>query len=720
MLSRKSRVQRRHRLAIESLEGRAVPAAFGVPWSDPSHLTSSFVPDGTPIAGHTSSLFQTLGAVQPSNVWQGEVLRAFQTWAVNANINIGLVSDGGQPLGTAGASQHDPRFGDIRIGAQPMAASALSISVPNDPAVSSTLTGDVLINTADNFSNLDLFSVMLHEAGHVFGIGDSSDPSSPMYSNYQDNTQLTSADIAALQALYGTRAPDPHEGSGGNNTIGTATTIQFPGGYTGTTPLVVYGDISTNKDVDIYAVRPPSGYSGPLTVRLQSAGISLLAPHLSLLDANGNILADAQAASDMGDVVTLHLNQSNPNATYYIKVQGATSDVFGIGSYGVAVTFDATSTVSASAIDSVLRGPYQALSSNDINTLFLGTPNPLFNSGQGGGGNSSGGPTTLVASPGYARNAHYEVVGSLSGPTDAHSYGIQTADAPPNNQPLVLTVTVRALGSNGTAPRVTVINGSGNTPVPLQVLANGNGTFTVQAVGLKGGGWYFLNVGSGVASGSPTSGNYALTAQFGTAAANLSTFAAASNLALGSTVANTLYVGETQLMNFVLSANVVAGTAAQGSAVAMTVRDQLGRVVYALTAAVGDTVSGAALMLTPGAYTITYTALGGSGAGGPPLAFQLQGDSISDPIGPVLTDPTLAPDYQDPGVPGWFLYPDSTITNFDYDFTTVLPADVTTTTDVVAPPTCGATSSSCGPSCSPSPSSTTCGPTTSTCGPTVV
>src|SRR4051794_2216252 len=132
MVSRPIRVRRSRRLAIEVLEDRSVPATFGVPWSDPSHLTLSFVPDGTAIAGHTSSLSQRLGAVEPSTVWEGDILRAFQTWAVNANINIGLVADGGQALGVAGASQHDPRFGDIRVGAQPMAADALSISVPND------------------------------------------------------------------------------------------------------------------------------------------------------------------------------------------------------------------------------------------------------------------------------------------------------------------------------------------------------------------------------------------------------------------------------------------------------------------------------------------------------------------------------------------------------------------------------------------------------------
>ena len=171
-----------------------MPATFGVPWADPSRLTLSFAPDGTAIAGHTSSLFQTLNAQQPTAVWQREILQAFQTWAVQANINIGLVSDGGEAFGTAGPSQHDPRFGDIRVGAQSMSPDALSISVPNDPTLSSTWGGDVLINSNDNFGSggLDLYSVMLHEAGHVFGLGDSTDSDSPMYDQYQDNQQLTS------------------------------------------------------------------------------------------------------------------------------------------------------------------------------------------------------------------------------------------------------------------------------------------------------------------------------------------------------------------------------------------------------------------------------------------------------------------------------------------------------------------------------------------------
>jgi hypothetical protein len=668
-------LKRLRRPAVESLEDRAVPATFGVPWFDPSHLTLSFAPDGTPIAGHTSTLYQTLDALEPTPAWQRDILRAFQTWAVNANINLGLVADGGQPFGAPGSPQHDPRFGDIRVGAQPMAPDALSISVPNDPAVSSTLTGDVLLNSSDQFGQgpVSLFSVLLHEAGHVFGIGDSSDPNSPMYSQDLGATALTSADVAALQSLYGARAPDPHEGSSGNDTIDKATTIQPPGGYTGTTPLIAYGDITTNKDVDFYAFRPLSNYKGLATVRLQSAGISLLTPHLTVVDAKGNVLADAQAASDFGDVVTVTLNQVDPSATYYVKVQGATGDVFGIGSYGLAVSYDATSTVSASAIDEVLRGPYQSLSSNDINALFLGTPNPLFNNQQASGGGGGGGGVQLVPSPGYARNAHYEVVGSISGPTDMTSYRIQSADTPPNNQPLVLTVSVRALGVYGTAPRVTILGGDGNR-VPAAVLANGAGMFTVQAVGLKGGGNYVLNVGPETAAGSAAVGNFALTAQFGTAAAQLSTFAAGTLAAPAATQSYNLYVGESQLMNFVLSADAVGGTAAPHSAVQMTILDGAGHVIYTLTAAAGDVVSGPALFLTPGSYTLQFTALGSPAVGGPALAFKLAGDGISDPVGPVLTDPTLLPDYSDPGLPGWFLYPDGSVSNVPYLFSPVMTA----------------------------------------------
>ena len=100
---------------FEALEDRSLPSTFGVPWADPSHLTLSFAPDGTTTPLGPNSLSQTLAGNGSTPAWERELLRAFQTWASQANINIGLVVDGGQAMGSLGAVQGDSRFGDIRV-----------------------------------------------------------------------------------------------------------------------------------------------------------------------------------------------------------------------------------------------------------------------------------------------------------------------------------------------------------------------------------------------------------------------------------------------------------------------------------------------------------------------------------------------------------------------------------------------------------------------------
>src|SRR5437868_5056329 len=113
------------RLLVEQLEDRLTPA-FGTPWFDGSSLTLSFTPDGTDISGTPSNLFSLMGSTTAQPQWQREILRAYQTWVAQANLNVGLVADGGQAMGTAGAPQEDIRFGDIRIGAR-------SLSAPGTP-----------------------------------------------------------------------------------------------------------------------------------------------------------------------------------------------------------------------------------------------------------------------------------------------------------------------------------------------------------------------------------------------------------------------------------------------------------------------------------------------------------------------------------------------------------------------------------------------------------
>src|SRR5204863_3717951 len=179
---------------------------------------------------------------------------------------------------------------------------------------------------------------------------------------------------------------------------------------------------------------------------------------------------------------------------------------------------------------------------------------------------------------------------------------------------------------------------------------------------LDGGGNYYLRVSS---NGSTAGvGNYALDATFGTTAANLTTFVSGGLQASAPQQSYNFYVGESQLFQFLLSANGPGAPA--GSAVQMTITDQNGPVVYSLTAQAGDTVSGDALFLTPGAYTLRFTVLGPAGGPVPTLSYNLSGESISDPIGAALIDPTQTPLYKSPTTPGVFLYPNSKPTTSPY------------------------------------------------------
>src|SRR5205814_1535882 len=100
-------------------------------------------------------------------------------------------------------------------------------------AAAGTYSGDVKLNSKLKFGvvgggQYDLFTVLLHEAGHALGLGDSTDPTSAMYGQYLGPcTGLSAGDISALQALYGVRVPDANEGTTGNDTFATATSLNL-------------------------------------------------------------------------------------------------------------------------------------------------------------------------------------------------------------------------------------------------------------------------------------------------------------------------------------------------------------------------------------------------------------------------------------------------------------------------------------------------------------
>lgn len=644
-------------LELEPCEDRTAPAVHGIPWHDANHLTLSFAPPGTAIAAHQSNLFETLDAQLPRDVWQREILRAFQTWAVHANINFGVVADGGQPFGVPGLTQGDPRFGDVRIGAQRMALELLSVSVPHESVLSGTWSGDVFVNSDPSlrWDTAHLFAVMLHEAGHVLGLDDSTDPLSAMFSHFNGQTALSPDDIRAIRALYGVRSLDANEGSNGNDTFDRATQLHVPGGQgsdDGATPVVAYGDLTTLSDVDFFAVRPSSNYHGPMTFHLLTAGVSLLAPQVTVYDTNHTVLGQTESTRAGGDELTVHLDHVDPNGTYFIKVEGAVGDVFGRGRYGLAVTFDANllPSITAQRIDAVLRGPYETLQDNDIDKLFRNPPATYFNDDQHTDDTLKR-ALTLLTTTGYAPNTHYEYLASLRDATDIDSYRIRSPNVA-QNVPNVMTVTLRAADVNGVDSQVSVFD-SQFQPVALEVLVNGNHTYTVQIPQAQSGADYLLQVVA--ARASNTVGNYRLSVDFGHVPAGMQTFLSSSLSRSQNQEAHALYVAQTQLFQFAFAAD------AQGiptdAQVHMTIVDSSGQTVFDLVTRSGETVSGNSVFLAPGAYTVRFTAESPSGASIPLLFFRLRGCSLSDPIGTGLADITLTPIYSSPDDPGLYTYP---------------------------------------------------------------
>ena len=356
----------RVRLEVESLEARIVPYALAnAAWPQPALVTISFVPDGTLVGTNAqgyvySNLFAKMNAKFGSpSVWENEILRAAQSWAVQTNLNFDIVADNGTSIGQGAYQQGDPNMGDIRVSGYGFSTNYLATAASPPPVNNYSIAGDIQFNTNDNWhigTTYDLFTVAAHEMGHALGMLHSSYNTAVMYASYFGvKSSLTSDDIAGIRANYSggnPRTADPTN----NNTIATATDISSlidPNLLTGITPDT---DLSSAGDTDYYTFTTPQSSGSTLTVGVQSKGLSMLTPALTVYASDGvTVLGSASDAGHLGgNTLTVSVSGVTGGEQFYVKVAGADSSVFSVGEYALTVNLGSNATPVAPTPDTPL------------------------------------------------------------------------------------------------------------------------------------------------------------------------------------------------------------------------------------------------------------------------------------------------------------------------------------------------------------------------------
>ncbi len=229
-------------------------------------------------------------------------------------------------------------------------------------------------------------------------------------------------------------------------------------------------DIATAGQSEYFSFTAPSGAGSTLELDVQSSGLSLLAPKLTVYSSNGStVLASANGEGEYGTTLTVSVPNVVAGQTYYVLVQGADTTQMGTGRYALGLNFKgATPPTEASPLVALPNG------------------NPEHASGGQADGSNGNGPY-IAANP---------VITGIS-----PDNGISSQDGVTNNPRITI---------NGTAPAfdtVTVyLNGMaiGTTTA----LANNTWTFNNTANPLSDGDYQFTAMATDLA-GYSTALSYA-------------------------------------------------------------------------------------------------------------------------------------------------------------------------------------------------------------------